>query len=145
MKREDKINVKENEIALNFSEKFLLEGIYEIPSPKGGTYDAYGIVIPDEDYSENDVKRVFLVNVRFVHKSKNPKTGEIENGRYTFLLRDHEYPINYADGFTEDGQYILKKSYERMPGEEIVESFKRYRAALARKFEQKFIPKKEDA
>ena len=39
---------------------------------------------------------------------------------------------------------ILKSSQEKMTGEEIVESFKRYRAALAKNVEQTFMPKKEE-
>ena len=131
--------MKDDKIALNFSEKFILEGIYEIPSPKGGTFDAYGIIIPDKDYDENGVKRILLVNVKYVYRS-----AKFKNGRYTYLLEEHEYPICYTDGFTEDGKYILTRSQEKMTGLEIVESFRRYRAGLRKTFEDRFIPKKEE-
>ena len=144
MKREDKINVKDNEITLYFSEKFLLDGIYEIQLPHGDSINAYGIVVPDENYDENGSKRVVLVYEKRVHINEKPRFKTFENERYAYLMRTLKYPILDIDGFTQDGKCILKSSQEKMTGEEIVESFKRYRAALAKNVEHTFMPKKEE-
>ena len=64
--------MKDNEIALRFSEKFI-KGKMTLPSVDGGTYDMYIIEMPNEEGDDTEFKRTFTVPVKGVYDDNKYK------------------------------------------------------------------------
>ena len=133
MKREDKINVKENEIALRFSKSFIRDRIL-VPSSEGGSYELYIIEMPDEDGDEHEIKRTFTAPVSKVYTDKKH-----DFMRYTYLEKDGLYRV-MRSLYDEEQRSTRVEETCQMTGQEIADVFNRYRDRKRKEAENKLTP-----
>ena len=128
--------MKDNEIALRFSEKFI-KGKMTLPSVDGGTYDMYIIEMPNEEGDDTEFKRTFTVPVKGVYDDNKYKYI-----KYTYLLKERHYKVIRAE-FYDD--FRVKNQHEStlMSAEEIKAVFDRYRDRKRKNFESQFIPEEK--
>ena len=128
--------MKDNEIALKFSEKWIKDRM-TLPSADGGTYELYIIEMPNEEGDDIEPKRTFTVPVSRVHSDQDK-----EYLKYTYLLKERQYRVMRAEYDRENRASRVIETCT-MSAEDIKAVFDRYRDRKRKNFENQFIPEEK--
>ena len=128
--------MKDNEIALKFSEKWIKDRM-TLPSADGGTYELYIIEMPNEEGDDTEHKRTFTVPVSRVHQDQDK-----EYLKYTYLLKERQYRVMRAEYDRENRASRVIETCT-MSAEDIKAVFDRYRDRKRKNFESQFIPEEK--
>ena len=128
--------MKDNEIALKFSEKWIKDRM-TLPSADGGTYELYIIEMPNEEGDDIEPKRTFTVPVSRVHQDQDK-----EYLKYTYLLKERQYRVMRAEYDRENRASRVIETCT-MSAEDIKAVFDRYRDRKRKNFENQFIPEEK--
>ena len=128
--------MKDNEIALKFSEKWIKDRM-TLPSADGGTYELYIIERPNEEGDDTELKRTFTVPVSRVHPDQDK-----EYLKYTYLLKERQYRVMRAEYDRENRASRVIETCT-MSAEDIKAVFDRYRDRKRKNFENQFIPEEK--
>ena len=126
--------MKENEVAISFSESFIRDKL-TLPSVDGGSFELYIIEMPDEEGEDQEIKRTFTVPVKYLYTDS--KHSFI---RFTYLLKDKYYRVMRAM-YDSENRVTRCMETNQMTGQEIADVFKRYRARKSKKFEESLTAK----
>ena len=128
--------MKDNEIALKFSEKWIKDRM-TLPSADGGTYELYIIEMPNEEGDETEPKRTFTVPVSRVYSDQDK-----EYLKYTYLLKERQYRVMRAE-YDRENRASRVIEICTMSAEDIKAVFDRYRDRKRKNFENQFIPEEK--
>ena len=128
--------MKDNEIALKFSEKWIKDRM-TLPSADGGTYELYIIEMPNEEGDDTEPKRTFTVPVSRVYPDQDK-----EYLKYTYLLKERQYRVMRAEYDRENRASRVIETCT-MSAEDIKAVFDRYRDRKRKNFESQFIPEEK--
>lgn len=121
--------MKDNEIALSFSEKFIKDKM-TLPSADGGTYDLYIIEMPNEEGDDTEPKRTFTVPVSSVRTD-----NKYDYIKYTYLRKERQYRVLRAEYDKEQKASRVLETCT-MSAEDIKAVFDRYRDRKRKNFEK---------
>ena len=128
--------MKDNEIALKFSEKWIKDRM-TLPSADGGTYELYIIEMPNEEGDDTEPKRTFTVPVSRVHQDQDK-----EYLKYTYLLKERQYRVMRAEYDRENRASRVIETCT-MSAEDIKAVFDKYIDRKRKNFENQFIPEEK--